>query len=423
MKPMPHPYPATAVDTPALLRLIDQCVMCGLCTPQCPTYRLEAIEAESPRGRIALARAVADGSIAATPRALVHLDHCLGCLSCQAVCPSGVDYDAILVRTRALLAGDREATGETEVRAFVPTWLAAWLRDPVRLTRLARVGAGLRAGKWLPRIARWWPAGSIWQRIAVTQPDLPRPLRAAAPPRGARTRGRITLFRGCVASVYDRDTLAAARTLLEALGYEVVETPAGECCGALSRHHGDIDAARAQADSTLRSLRTLDSPTVVVAASGCFGDLRDHVAAASPLKMADIVDFIVGDQAFAALRFRRRSARVALHLPCSQVNVAGGGAAIRAALARVPDLLILPMPEQPRCCGAAGSYFIEQPGFADRLRDEQLDQAAALKPDLIVTTNIGCRIHLGNGLRDRRVPIPVMHPLALLAEQLDSAPP
>jgi len=76
---------------PRLLELADQCVMCGLCLPHCPTYRIGLDEAESPRGRIALARSIASGRIAPGPVATRHLDQCLACLSCEEVCPSRCD--------------------------------------------------------------------------------------------------------------------------------------------------------------------------------------------------------------------------------------------------------------------------------------------------------------------------------------------
>lgn len=406
--------PVTLPNLPAvdgrLLALADQCVMCGLCLPHCPTYRLENTEAESPRGRIALARALAAGALPPTPLALQHLDHCLGCLSCQKVCPSQVNYDEILVRSRAALIDHR------------PPRLPRWLRDPRRLTALARIGATLRSGRWLPRLARLLPQGSLWRRLAATQPDLPYPVRLPAAQPAAPSRGRVALFRGCVASVYDADTLAAGRILLEALGYEVVEPTGSPCCGALSRHVGEVERARADARSSRDALRATGAAVVLVSASGCFGDLRDEVGSGDGLRVADICAFLAADEGFSGLRFKPLAQRAALHLPCTQVNVAGEIGSIQALLARIPQLGVLVLPEQPRCCGAAGSYFLEQAEFADRLRAQKLDQAQALAPDLLLTTNIGCRIHLGNGLRDRATSLPVLHPLALLAQQLENPP-
>src|SRR5690349_23738306 len=89
---------------PRLQELADQCVMCGLCLPHCPTYRISLDEAESPRGRIALARWIASGRLAPDRAALRHLDQCLACLSCEKVCPSEVRYGEIITRTRAMLA-------------------------------------------------------------------------------------------------------------------------------------------------------------------------------------------------------------------------------------------------------------------------------------------------------------------------------
>lgn len=223
--------------------------------------------------------------------------------------------------------------------------------------------------------------------------------------------------------MYDRDTFAAARHLLEALGYDVAATSAGACCGALPRHAGEVEAAAIVAAATRAELERGGATIVLTTASGCFGDLRDQVCGDGTPRVLDIHAFLAADAGFAELRFRPLAARAALHTPCTQANVVGAGAAISGLLARIPDLTLLPLPEQPRCCGAAGSYFLQFPEIADRLRGEKLDQAEALRPDLILTTNVGCRLHLGSGLRERAAAVPVLHPLVLLTRQLENPAP
>ena len=80
----------------------DLCVKCGLCAPHCPTYALSGMEPESPRGRIAMMTAIADGTVAPSDRAREHLDHCLSCQACEAVCPAKVPYLSLLDSHRAL---------------------------------------------------------------------------------------------------------------------------------------------------------------------------------------------------------------------------------------------------------------------------------------------------------------------------------
>ena len=406
----PH-GPANLADR-TLLDLADQCVMCGLCLPHCPTYRISLDEAESPRGRIALARSIASGRIAPGPAALTHLDQCLSCLSCEKVCPSDVRYGAIITRSRAAVAGTRPRRGV----------FSRLLHDPRRLVMLARIGALLRAEHWVPWLGRWLPRNSRARALAVQIPATPA-VRSRVPTHVARDRGAVALFRGCVASVYDRDTHAAARTLLEALGYDV-RIPAGTpCCGALARHAGDVAAADRHSESARKALTATGAPTVLVSATGCFGDLRDHASGPQGPAVTDIHAFLASDTRLAQLRFRPLVARAALHLPCTQVNVVGETGSIRALLARIPGLTVLDLPQQPRCCGAAGSYFLEHPAIAERLRAEKIAEIDAERPDLLLTTNIGCRIHLANGLRDRVTALPVRHPLALLAQQLDNGEP
>lgn len=394
-----------------LAALTDQCVMCGLCLPHCPTYRLDQHEAESPRGRIALARRLASGQLPASAQTIAHLDHCLACRACEAVCPSQVQYEEILIQTRALLKPLRPTRGR----------LARWLVDPVILVRLARLGSALRVKRWLPPLARWLPGQSRLRRLAEEMPATPDRLPGSLSPALIKSdRGRVILFPGCVASVFDRDTLDGAMILLTAIGHEVVTPSETVCCGALALHAGEREAAAGNAQITRAALQDCDSGTVLVSASGCLGSLRDKTLAGSGLRIDDVLSFLAAAEGWKSLRFKPLHQRATLHLPCTQMNVGSGKQPLLQLLSRIPGLELLVLPDQPGCCGAAGSYFIEQADRADRLRAEKLDQVGRHSPDLLLTTNIGCRIFLGNGLRQRDSKIPALHPLALLARQLET---
>lgn len=403
---MPAKTP-TATLSIELLSLADQCVLCGLCLPACPTYRVECSEAESPRGRIALARALAQGALEPGPLAQAHLDHCLGCLSCERACPSGVKYGR-------LIDGVRELTAPPPDR--LATMLYALAARPRRIRQLAALSEWLRLPHWLARLGRrrgWRSAAQI--------PPLPA-LPTAANPVAAGTRGRIGLFLGCVASAFDRDTHAAARRLLQALGYVVVEPPQQACCGALAQHAGHVEVAAKLAAPTRQSFVAAGVETVLVTASGCFGTLRELTLADTGMTVREIGEFLAADAQWPALQFAPLPRRAALHLPCSLSNRVRAAAATRTLLARIPQLDLLELPEQPRCCGAGGTNFLHFPQTADALRNERLDGAQSLQAELLLTSNIGCRLHLGAGLRERAAAMPVLHPISLLAQQLLPAP-
>src|SRR6266851_3777787 len=102
------------------------CIRCGLCLTSCPTYVLSAHEAESPRGRVGMARALAEGHLDISPSLIEHELNCLVCDACSAVCPAGVHMDPLQVVLRAALERDqapRRSLSERVIRWVVFGWL------------------------------------------------------------------------------------------------------------------------------------------------------------------------------------------------------------------------------------------------------------------------------------------------------------
>ncbi len=386
MPALPDPALRAALPAPdgaGLVALADRCVQCGLCLPHCPTYRLDQTEAESPRGRIAYIKAVAQGRLAPTETGDTHLDHCLGCRRCEPVCPAGVPYGELLLGARAAQALRHPAP----LRLRLAGWLLA--RPPLlgALADVQRV-----AGEWLPA------------RLVPALPRAPAPTPMPAAP--AQPLARAALFVGCIADRHESGTRAALARLLGAAGV-AVDIPAGQgCCGAAAAHAGDTATARKLAAANRDAFA--GQPAVLCLASGCHDTLARSLAGQGAAEDALTRLDALGD----ALAFRPSTRRVALHLPCTQRSVVRSDAALRRLLARVPGLDLVELPDTG-CCGAAGLHQLAEPARADALRAPLLQALAQSGASELISANIGCRLHLATGTI-----LPVRHPIDFLAEHL-----
>lgn len=391
--------PPSDADT-ALRRDLDRCVKCGLCLPECPTYRLAADESESPRGRLALIEGLVDGRLHPDAALQRHLDSCLGCRRCERVCPSQVPYGRLIDvgRTR-LPGGARRRLARLLQR---PSWqhIAVALGRSLPLS-MSRPFERLHH---LHQLAHALPAG-----------DCP-PAADVYASTGGSARGCVGVFAGCTGAALQPGALTAACRLIRRAGFDVVFPAVTTCCGALAAHAGDADGAASAAAHTRAALDDgLDTLVSLVSGCGIHLDAYDP-----PLRQGhrDVCRFLMEQGRFVSTDFAPLHARVALHVPCSVENVYRGAHWARALLQLVPGIELSEIGEPGQCCGAAGDHMLRNPERAGQLRRPLLETLAAGSADFLVTSNVGCALHLAVGLGGQGSAIEVLHPIELLARQL-----
>ena len=375
----------SSTDPAGALAEADRCVKCGLCLPHCPTYRLYRNENESPRGRIALAEALLRGQLAPDAALRGHIDRCLLCRACEANCPSGVHYAAILDAARARIGPASGAGRWIDSPLFAPAGnLARSLRLPGLSGRLARA---------LPRSG-------------------PAPHPGAYPADGA-SRGRVGLLLGCATSSQQPGALKAAVDLLNRLGYTVEIPTRQTCCGALAAHQGLPDKALEQVEANHQAFQGVDA--VLSIASACSLQLAERLPELHP---ADIVAFLADELPRARLRFGKPDGLVALHVPCSLHHGVRATDRLMQLLGVLPGTPPVPIGSPGECCGAGGTNLLTQREQAERLRQPLLEQIMVLRPRYLLTENIGCALHLAEGAMTQGLDIEVLHPVELLGRCL-----
>lgn len=418
----PHHAAVPAVGAPTFgtaavgFAALDPCVHCGFCLPACPTYLATGDEADSPRGRIVLMRALERGEIAADDPALgEHLDACLGCRGCEPACPSGVGYGRGLEAAREQLVAARGIDRWTRL-------LLGVFASPV-LSRLA-FGAGkmVRALGLAEAFSSGTRTGFTAGMLAATAPapSLPRPSGAQAAYRGDGHRGTVTLFRGCVMDVLFDHVHAATIRVLEANGYRVVEASGQRCCGALHEHAGDRAGAERLATQNVRALHGCGDK-IGMNSAGCGAMLKDYGhllhGEGQAVEVAGTVRDVSELLADGPLRQGGPlPLDVAYDAPCHLQHAQKVHAAPLALLRSIPGLRLQLLADSDQCCGSAGIYSMLHPEMARAVLDNKIAGIAGAvpRPALMLTGNPGCLMQIGAGLRAAGLPIGTAHPVELL---------
>lgn len=414
-------------------RFLD-CVHCGLCTSACPTYLETGNENDSPRGRIYLMRAVADGRLPLTDTVTRHLDLCLDCRSCETACPSGVQYGRLIEPFRVGMQSQRQ-------QSPTPKWFQKWILYGLfpdrRKLRWALAPARIAQTLGLDRLAERTGLLKLlptplqrMQRLLPTLRSRGGELPRVLPPEGPK-RARVALFTGCVADAMFHHVHRATARVLQKNGCEVVIPEKQVCCGAIHYHSGSGVPALEMAEQNERVFSAEDVDAVIVNVAGCGSMLKDygHMAvelipgetgrqeklSALAAKMKDVTEFLAelgpmpGNQPVAG--------PVTYHDACHLCHAQQIRMQPRQLLSLIPELEVVPLAESEICCGAAGSYNLTEPEMADRLGQRKVRNILATGAKTVVSANAGCTLQIQAMLKAAgRDDIQVRHPVELLDE-------
>ncbi len=363
-------------------QIIESCVHCGFCLATCPTYQLLGDELDSPRGRIYLIKSALEQNQFSL-KSLSHMDRCLTCRSCETTCPSGVEYGQLLEIGRDLMESKR---GKFQ----------ALYRFIVRKTLLT------------PIIFK--PLGYFYRHSKITSKLL----------KPKKINSRVLLIAGCVQPSLAPNINHSIKNILAKLNIEVLESSQGQCCGALDQHlAASSDAMKKVKQNIDRWTHQLESgvDSIISSASGCGVMIKDYpklFKSSDPYfqkallvssKTEDIAEFL-SSKDLSGLHLTELN--VTYHEPCTMQHGQQLGGLVESILSQF-GYTKKPVNDSHICCGSAGTYSIFETKISNQLRTNKIKHLNASEPNMIVTSNIGCLMHLQKGSS-----IPVKHWVELL---------
>ncbi|MDT8861452.1 (Fe-S)-binding protein [Alkalihalobacillus sp. MEB130] len=409
------------------------CMRCGFCLPSCPTYgETGQKEAASPRGRIALMKAVVDGGKAPDEDFERQLNLCLGCRACEPACPSGVKYGHLLEEARDILNKHKKHSLPVKVlRYSVFSGLFPFqnrMRNVNGMLWLYQQ-SGVQKVVQKTKVLNLLPGNLATMEKIL--PVVPSPKEMKHRPTHIKPEGqvkkKVAFFSGCLMDTMFMKTNDATLFLLEKAGCEIVIPEAQNCCGALHAHSGEKEQARQLAKRNIEAFERAEVDYIISNAGGCGALLieYDHLlkdepdwhnrAQAFSKKVKDISAVLLE---VGLPRMKLPEQTITYQDSCHLRNVMNAGGPPRQLLQMIEGIQYKEMKNSDRCCGSAGVYNMIQPEMSTQIIDEKMSDVKVTEATTIVTANPGCLLQMKLGVEREGLTNTVrsVHIVDLLAE-------
>ena len=370
------------LDNEKASQIIESCVHCGFCLATCPTYQLIGDELDSPRGRIYLIKSALENNQFSI-KSLKHLDRCLTCRSCETTCPSGVEYGQLLEIGRGFMESKR-----TKLQTIYRFFVRKLLLTPFLFKSV----------------------GYFFRHSAIATKSI----------KPQKVESTVLLLGGCVQPTLAPNINHSIKNILAKLSVDVIESPQRQCCGALEQHlavsKNALNRVKQNIDSWHSQLNSGVS-VIISSASGCGVMVKDYPALFEKTdpyyekaefvsaKTQDIAQYLANKD---LTELRLSESNISYHEPCTLQHGQKLGGLVESILAQF-GYEKKPIKDSHICCGSAGTYSIFEAKISNQLKENKLQNLNVSNPEMIVTSNIGCLMHLQKGSS-----IPVKHWVELL---------
>jgi glycolate oxidase iron-sulfur subunit len=407
-----------------------KCVHCGFCLQACPTYLETGLETESPRGRIALMKAVNEGRIGITPDVYRHWDLCIQCRACEVACPSGVPYGNLIEATMSQVERHRKTSlaskviGGAALNTVLPNQgRLNLLAGGLKLYQQTGLQSAVRKTKVLAALA---PSLAELEMSSPTVSKQRFKAQGQIVPAIGERRAKIAILSGCVMPLIHGPEMNAVVRVLTRNGCDVEVTKGQGCCGAMHSHVGDLNRARQLARQNIDAFQGRGVDAVIVASAGCGARMKEYGhllqgdaeyaerAEQFSHNVKDVHEFLV-DLPFIPPT-GRIDKRVTYQDSCHLANPQRITDAPRTLLKSIPGVEFVEMEKSNVCCGAGGTYTITEREFSLRVLDSKMSSVEKTKADVLATANPGCVLQLQYGTKRSDLPIEVKYVTDLLDE-------
>lgn len=349
---------------------------------------------------------IAQGDLKPDQSIIEHLNNCTGCGACESICPSRVPYMQLIDDAKHLMQSVTKQSIALRTLLFLT-------RHPARYFLLEKVLRNKFLGNLL-RTFKLLKKDTASLQVAIQTTPARTPLPAFNHAKG-EVMGNVGLFTGCITQLFDHKTLADTITLLTHCGYNVSIASQQVCCGALHQHNAQADVAQQllMQNQSVFQTKTLD--TIISPSTGCTVQLATQL---HEINVVDLMQFIDEKQLLKSLNLEPVRHKIAVHEPCSQRNQLKLKS-ITPLLRQIPDTDIEDLAGNQFCCGAGGANLMLQNLPSLQLKQLKVDAINKLSPDILVTTNYGCALHIASGLQketnlSQNKRIEILHPVSLL---------
>ncbi|QWI21061.1 (Fe-S)-binding protein [Bacillus mycoides] len=392
------------------------CMRCGFCLPTCPTYIQSGYkESHSPRGRIALMKAVVDGLIEPDEDVEDTLNVCLGCRACEPVCPSGVNYGHLLEEARDIINQNKKFS--MPVRAVRKVVFEGLFPHQNRMRTLTGLigfyqRSGLQTLTHKTGIMKLFP-----ETLATMDLVLPKVPKMKAMkdrpeflPAEVAKKKQVAFFTGCLMDTMFLETNNATMKLLQLAGCDIVIPKTQSCCGALHGHAGEKSGAKELAKRNIEAFEYLNIDYIITNAGGCGAYLVDYDyllqddpkwaerAKQFVSKIKDITAILVELDFHKRNDLRLTPQIITYQDSCHLRNVMRTSSEPRMLLEAIQGATYREMKDADRCCGSAGIYNIVHSELSMEFLDYKMDRVHETDAATIVTANPGCLLQMKLGI-------------------------